>query len=49
MPRQRARARALEFDWQRSCDEFVAHLVPARDARAPNVTPLSQKLHKLPS
>jgi glycosyltransferase involved in cell wall biosynthesis len=49
LSRERARARALAFDWQRACDEFVAHLVPACDGRAPNVTSLSQKLHKLPS
>ena len=49
VPRARARERALAFDWQRCCDEFVAHLVPARGGRMMAVTPLSQKLHKLPS
>jgi glycosyltransferase involved in cell wall biosynthesis len=49
VPRRSARDRALAFDWQRSCDEFVAHLVPARGGRMMAVTPLSQKLHKLPS
>ena len=49
VPRSRARARAQRFDWQRCCDEFVAHLVPARGGTTIGVTPLSQKLHKLPS
>ena len=30
LPRERARARALEFDWERVCDQFVSFLVPAR-------------------
>ena len=30
VPRERARARALEFDWERVCDQFVSFLVPAR-------------------
>jgi len=29
VPRERARARALEFDWERVCDQFVSFLVPA--------------------
>jgi glycosyltransferase involved in cell wall biosynthesis len=33
VPRERARARALQFDWRPVCDQFVAHLVPARHAR----------------
>jgi glycosyltransferase involved in cell wall biosynthesis len=49
VPRSRARARALAFDWQLCCDQFVGHLVPARSAAMTSVTPLSQKLHKLPS
>ncbi len=32
LPRERARARALEFDWERVCDQFVSFLVPARAA-----------------
>jgi hypothetical protein len=48
LPRERARERALEFDWRQVCDEFIAHLVPARSG-ATTVTPLSQKLHKLSS
>ena len=29
VPRERARARALEFDWERVCDQFISFLVPA--------------------
>lgn len=29
VPRERARERALQFDWRPVCDAFVAHLVPA--------------------
>jgi glycosyltransferase involved in cell wall biosynthesis len=32
VPRERARARALEFDWNHVSRQFVAYLVPARDA-----------------
>ena len=28
VPRERARARATEFDWDRVAREFVSHLVP---------------------
>jgi glycosyltransferase involved in cell wall biosynthesis len=37
VPRERARARAIEFDWERVASEFVSHLAPIeRDAaRAP--------------
>jgi glycosyltransferase involved in cell wall biosynthesis len=47
LPRQRARERALEFDWHAVCHEFVAHLVPARAAHVTHFTNLSQKIHKL--
>ena len=30
VPRERARARALEFDWQGVCEQFLCHLVAAR-------------------
>jgi glycosyltransferase involved in cell wall biosynthesis len=33
VPRERARARAMEFDWDRVSRQFVAHLVPAVDGR----------------
>jgi len=33
VPRQHARARALEFDWHAVCREFVDHLVPIGSAR----------------
>ncbi|TMH13374.1 MAG: glycosyltransferase family 1 protein [Betaproteobacteria bacterium] len=49
LPRDRARARALEFDWSPVCEQFIAHLVPARRARGDAVTKGSQKLHKLSS
>jgi glycosyltransferase involved in cell wall biosynthesis len=32
VPRERARARALQFDWERVCEQFVSFLVPARPA-----------------
>ena len=47
VPRERARARALEFDWHSVCDQFFGHLVPAHASAEMNVTNLSQKLHKL--
>lgn len=34
VPRERARARALEFDWGEVCRQFAGHLVPAHDAEA---------------
>jgi glycosyltransferase involved in cell wall biosynthesis len=33
LPRERARERALQFDWEPVCDQFLAHLVPARGTR----------------
>jgi glycosyltransferase involved in cell wall biosynthesis len=30
LPRSRARERALEFDWQPVCRQFIEHLVPAK-------------------
>jgi glycosyltransferase involved in cell wall biosynthesis len=30
VPRERARARALQFDWRPVCDQFISHLVPVR-------------------
>ena len=47
VPRERARARALEFDWDPVCRQFIQHLVPARDSGLRAVTRLSQNLHKL--
>jgi glycosyltransferase involved in cell wall biosynthesis len=47
IPRQRARERALGFDWAPVCDQFIAHLVPARLPRGAAVIESSQKLHKL--
>ena len=47
LPRQRARARALEFDWHQVCRQFIDHLVPARSGAVANVTKLSQEIHKL--
>ena len=48
VPRERARARALSFDWERSCDEFVGFLVPPRggvqaDAQAGAEPPAPQR------
>jgi glycosyltransferase involved in cell wall biosynthesis len=47
LPREGARARALEFDWSGVCCQFVQYLVPARDQALRPVTKLSQNLHKL--
>jgi glycosyltransferase involved in cell wall biosynthesis len=47
LPRERARARALEFDWRPVCEQFIGHLVPARSARSDAVTKASPNLHKL--
>jgi len=49
VPRERARARALEFDWAPVCEQFIAHLVPARHKGTEAVTKPSQKIHKLVS
>jgi len=53
VPRARARARALKFDWDASCREFAEFLVPARagvlSAGMPAVTEPSPKVHKLVS
>ena len=49
VPRERARARALEFDWRQVCEQFVGFLVPTRRAPDIRVMKLSQKLHKLVS
>ena len=46
LPRERARARALEFDWAEVCNQFIGFLVPARAGSSP-VTEVSQNLHKL--
>jgi glycosyltransferase involved in cell wall biosynthesis len=32
LPRERARTRALEFDWQQVCSDFIVHLVPTTAA-----------------
>jgi glycosyltransferase involved in cell wall biosynthesis len=47
IPRDRPRARALQFDWQRVCDEFIGHLVPVRAARPALVTKSPPNVHKL--
>ena len=47
LPRERARERALQFDWNPACRQFIDHLVPVRPAGP--VTSLSQKIHKLVS
>jgi len=49
VPRERARARALEFDWAPVCDQFVSFLVPVDEKRLTAVTKTPQKLHKLVS
>ncbi|MBX3618680.1 MAG: glycosyltransferase family 1 protein [Rhizobacter sp.] len=49
IPRAAARRRALQFDWDEVCRQFVGHLVPARHTAAEGVTKASQNLHKLVS
>lgn len=49
VPRERARARALEFDWRAVCEQFVDHLVPAHRGATWPVTKTSPKVHKLQS
>ena len=39
VPRERARARALEFDWDRVANEFASHLVPVHGATAASLQP----------
>jgi hypothetical protein len=43
VPRERARARALTFDWDRVARDFVGHLAPVRATilRAERVSPRS--------
>ena len=45
--RERALARAREFEWHAVCGQFIDHLVPAVRALPPAVTKGTQKLHKL--
>ena len=47
LPREQARARALQFDWAPVCDQFVSFLVAARRGGVIAVTKPTQKLHKL--
>ena len=47
VPRERARARALQFDWGPVCEQFIGHLVPARGIQAGTVTKTSREIHKL--
>ena len=47
VPRERARARALQFDWRPVCEQFIGHLVPARTTHRAGVTKSSPKVHKL--
>jgi len=47
VPRERALARAREFNWHAVCEQFIEHLVPAVRALPQAVTKQTQKLHKL--
>jgi glycosyltransferase involved in cell wall biosynthesis len=47
VPRDRALARARQFDWNAVCEQFVGHLVPARRTAPESVTKAAQNLHKL--
>ena len=44
VPRARARARALEFDWEGVCDQFVSFLVPTTGRGDRRAAPFSQTL-----
>lgn len=44
VPRERALARARDFDWADTTRQFLGHLVPVQPER---VMPLSQQIHKL--
>jgi glycosyltransferase involved in cell wall biosynthesis len=46
IPREHARARAAQFDWDLACDQFVSFLIPCRAApAAADATPLSPQRH----
>ena len=47
VPRERARARALQFDWRPVCEQFIGHLVPARGVAEPALTTASPEIQKL--
>ena len=47
VPRDEARARALQFDWAPVCDQFIGLLVAARHGSVMSVTKPTQKIHKL--
>jgi glycosyltransferase involved in cell wall biosynthesis len=49
IPRDRARSRALEFDWKPVCDQFISFLVPVGAGREGAVTKPSRNVHKLSS
>jgi glycosyltransferase involved in cell wall biosynthesis len=47
LDRARVRERALQFDWQAVCDQFIGHLVPTQPGAREAVTAGPQKVHKL--
>lgn len=47
IPRERARARALQFDWKPVCDQFIGFLTPTGAGTPDAVTKPSRNLHKL--
>ena len=47
VPREEARARALQFDWAPVCDQFIGFLVAARHGSVMSVMKPTQKIHKL--
>ena len=49
LSREDARARAALFDWAPVCDQFVSHLVAAREGAVITVMKRTQNLHKLAS
>ena len=47
IPRERARERALQFDWKPVCEQFIGFLTPARKTPITTVMKPSRKIHKL--
>ena len=43
VPRERARARATEFDWDRVASEFVSHLAPIEGASPQSALPARRR------
>lgn len=42
VPRERSRARALSFDWESVCDQFISFLVPVESPPGLRPEPFAQ-------